>query len=198
MKHDVALKSAEALMEYLRPACTRIEIAGSIRREKPEVKDIEIVAIPDLSIVVPRARPEFGMPIPPVHKTMMDKLVADGIERGDFRLEPGYPYKDKNGDRMKSFYLNYAGIQCDLFLVLPPATWGVQMLIRTGSADFSHWCVTRKSHGGTLPNGYRVKDGAVWNRATGTPIGFDDEREFMEFLGLGWIEPRDRLARWGK
>lgn len=37
--HSIAL----AVLELLRPHCIRIEIAGSIRREKPEVKDIEIV-----------------------------------------------------------------------------------------------------------------------------------------------------------
>lgn len=37
---------ADLLVSYLAPACERIEIAGSIRREVPEVKDIELVAIP--------------------------------------------------------------------------------------------------------------------------------------------------------
>lgn len=37
---------AEKYLNLLKPHCWRIEIAGSIRREKPEVKDIEIVAIP--------------------------------------------------------------------------------------------------------------------------------------------------------
>ena len=37
---------AEALVELLRPACQRIEIAGSIRRGKARPNDIEIVAVP--------------------------------------------------------------------------------------------------------------------------------------------------------
>jgi len=37
---------AEKLVEKLAPYCERIEIAGSIRREKAEVGDIEVVAIP--------------------------------------------------------------------------------------------------------------------------------------------------------
>ena len=37
---------AEKYQNFLKPYCSRIEIAGSIRREKPEVKDIEIVVIP--------------------------------------------------------------------------------------------------------------------------------------------------------
>ncbi len=40
--HSIAL----GVLELLRPHCIRVEIAGSIRRKKSEVKDIEIVAIP--------------------------------------------------------------------------------------------------------------------------------------------------------
>jgi DNA polymerase (family 10) len=37
---------AQKLSEALRPFCSRVEISGSIRREKPEVGDIDIVVIP--------------------------------------------------------------------------------------------------------------------------------------------------------
>ena len=40
------LPTATSLCEELADACDRLEIAGSIRREKKEVGDIEIVAIP--------------------------------------------------------------------------------------------------------------------------------------------------------
>lgn len=46
MKLEEAQKIAEKYKNLLKPFCERIEIAGSIRRKKPEVKDIEIVAIP--------------------------------------------------------------------------------------------------------------------------------------------------------
>lgn len=203
MKHDVALKVAEALVEYLRPVCERIEIMGSIRREKPDVKDIELLVISDLVNVPRRAPLEFGKPIPPSYKTALDKLIVEMKEADAIRLEPGYPHHDKNGERLKSFYLKYAGIQVDLSIVLPPATWGVQAVIRTGPADFSHWCVTRRKNGGALSNGYRVQDGAVWlgelpikNPEIETRVGFAKELEFLEFLGLGWIEPREREAKW--
>jgi len=41
-----AQRIAQIVKSELSPHCERIEIAGSIRRGKPEVKDIEIVAIP--------------------------------------------------------------------------------------------------------------------------------------------------------
>lgn len=46
MKLEQAKIIAEKYLNILKPYCQRIQIAGSVRREKPEVKDIEIVAIP--------------------------------------------------------------------------------------------------------------------------------------------------------
>ena len=42
-----AQRIAEAIVKELRPYCRRIEIAGSIRRKKPWVKDIDLVLIPN-------------------------------------------------------------------------------------------------------------------------------------------------------
>jgi DNA polymerase/3'-5' exonuclease PolX len=46
MEHAHALVIAEQARAALAPSCHRIEIAGSIRRRRPQVKDIELVAIP--------------------------------------------------------------------------------------------------------------------------------------------------------
>ena len=44
--HAEAQAIAQEVVEQLRPHCERIVVAGSIRRKKSEVGDIEIVAIP--------------------------------------------------------------------------------------------------------------------------------------------------------
>jgi len=46
MKYGDAIAIAKKYKDLLSPYCSRIEIAGSIRRAKPEVGDIELVAIP--------------------------------------------------------------------------------------------------------------------------------------------------------
>ena len=46
MTLEFAQEMAEALVELLAPACERIEIAGSIRRKKPNPNDVEVVAAP--------------------------------------------------------------------------------------------------------------------------------------------------------
>jgi hypothetical protein len=39
MQYSAALKVAESLLMHLKPACSRIELKGSIARLKPEPKD---------------------------------------------------------------------------------------------------------------------------------------------------------------
>ena len=41
-----ARKTAAAIIERLKPHCKRIEVAGSIRRQRPRVHDINLVLIP--------------------------------------------------------------------------------------------------------------------------------------------------------
>lgn len=178
MEHTKALKIANGLVADFSPYCERVAIAGSVRRNKPEVKDIEIVAIPKL---VPDQIGMFtGFDFPdepaPLRSALDDALV--GIGRFI-----------KNGERYKQIVLN-DGINLDLFLVLPPAQFGVIYVIRTGPSDFSHWIVTPRKHGGALPSNAQVKDGVVWQ--CGKALEMPEERDFLEFLGLGWIEPCDR------
>lgn len=59
MKLESAKKLAEFLVELMSEYCERIMIAGSIRRGKHEVKDIEIVCIPKWSKDIP---PELRTP----------------------------------------------------------------------------------------------------------------------------------------
>ena len=47
MKLDKILPIAEKYKETLEPYCKRIEIAGSVRRKKPECRDIELLIIRD-------------------------------------------------------------------------------------------------------------------------------------------------------
>lgn len=209
MKHDVALKVAEALVEHLRPGCVRIEVAGSVRRGKPEVKDIELVCVPDLT-PVKRAPLAFGQPIPRLYECVLDKLV-------DEMRQDKAVFVEADGERYKKLYLNYAGIRCDLFVVRPPAQWGVQMVIRTGPSDFSHWLVSSRKIGGGLPVGYFVKHGCVWVEsqvkrhevpddprkaagllAEGNHLALPEEADVLRLVGLGWVEPGERVAKWSK
>jgi len=175
MEHGAAFFIADELLRTLRPSCERIEIAGSIRRAKKEVKDIELIAIP---LFMPDL---FG-------ETLLDHSldVFDWASVGDLKA---------GGHKMKKVAL-HAGINLDLFIVTPPAQWGVQMVIRTGPAEFSQWMVTKKSIGGALPDHCFVKDGAVWDGRDGSKFNLPEEKDFFRLCGLNWLEPALREARW--
>ena len=210
MKHAEALMIAQEWVERLRPSCTRIEVAGSIRRGKDEPSDIEIVAIPDLT-PPPMPRAVFGQKMQDlrVYKTRLEAILAEFEED----VSNGISLK-ANGPKYKKLHIFRHGgflIQLDLFLVTWPATWGVQYVIRTGPGsdnnNFSEWIVTQRHLGGQLPNGYRVQKGAVWEGELKVPeeelasaecIGFDEEMDFLNFLELGWIEPGERRAKWAR
>ena len=173
MKLEHAKQLADQLLDELAPACERIEIAGGIRRQKPECHDIELVAIPKLMTSLDIFGEVAGQ------RNMLNEFIGAN----------GYVC-EKNGDRYKKIIYT-PEINCDLFIVLKPAQWGVIFVIRTGSAEFSKRIVTQRKYGGSLPSDCKVKDGGVYN-AAGQLIPMPEEMEFLNFLGLGWIEPSKR------
>ena len=131
MKLDQAMTIAERVKTQLMPYCDRIEIAGSIRRHKPEVGDIEVVLIP---------------------KPYDIGLFASGIAlivntwtkvRGELPC--------KYTQRMLP-----DGIALDLFSATKK-NWGLIYAIRTGSADYSHRVLAR----GWVRNGYKSANGML-------------------------------------
>lgn len=169
MALDMAEMLAHDLVIKLRDWCVRIETAGSVRRRKSEVGDIEIVCIPKF------VNDMFGNP---TTTSVLDVMDWSNI---------GVP--EKSGPKYKQIILR-SGAALDLFIVTPPAQFGVQFLIRTGPAEYSHRFVTPKHYGGMLPSNLKVKDGAIWkgNQLIETP----EEEDVFNLIGAPWIPPMER------
>jgi len=107
MKLQEAETIAESVKQILQPYCTRIEIAGSIRRRKPFVNDIDIVLQenPDTILSMTNALASIGT------------LQLNGPKIKRLR------YGDKN-----------TGISIDIYIATPQ-TWATLLLIRTGSKE---------------------------------------------------------------
>ena len=89
-----AFNLAEELRIGLAPLCERIEVAGSIRRRRPQVKDIELVAIPKWAEVPDDSVQPSLFGGPPPMKRM--NLLQDAIERLEragllYPIKPGVP-----------------------------------------------------------------------------------------------------------
>ncbi len=182
-KRSDVLPIAEAMVEALRPACVQIEIAGSVRRGKPEVGDLEIVAQP----VLARATDMFGNHTGAALPIALANAIAHMVHNKTMRMG------NKWGPRCKKIWLPVPGqpdIQLDLFVVLPPAQFGPQLVIRTGPAEFSKRFVTLRAFGGLMPNHLRERDGCIWNGDA--PLDTPTEASVFEALGLAWVEPGDR------
>lgn len=173
--HAQVLHVANHLVAALDPACHRIEIAGSLRRESPLVGDIELVAIPRL------------------HTNLLGEPIADSSEVDNLLAK--WPVTlHKNGSKYKQFSFEWqAGLtfKVDLFLQPDPATWGVNFLLRTGSPEFSRRMVTAKLYGGYKPEVYTVEHGRV--RMAGMLLPTPEEGDVFERWGMEWIDPRGRL-----
>lgn len=180
--HAEMLNLATALTHELAPYVDRIAIAGSIRRGAPECADIEIVAIPRMGTA--RQPGELL----PRHVDLLDHYAREHLDTGRWQ-----PRRDKNGraalgDRYKRLLVD--GVPLDLFSVLPPASFAVILLIRTGPAEFGRAMVTQRSKGGRLPDGYRVQDGAI--RTVTGPVEIADEAAWFNLCGMDYVPPEER------
>jgi DNA polymerase/3'-5' exonuclease PolX len=134
MEYNKALRIAEEVKKLLSPHCDRIEIAGSIRRQKKQVKDIEIVAIPK-----------------PFETGLFESGVAAVVNQWP-KVKGELPCKYTQR-------ILPEGIKLDLFFA-ERGNWGMIMAIRTGSADFSHKVLAKTwvKKGYTSSNGYLIKN----------------------------------------
>jgi len=112
MKIAEAFTLAHSVEAQLAPHCDRISIAGSVRRRKPEVGDIEIVAIPK-----------------PYDVGLFSSGVATVLEQWQ-KVKGELPCKYTQR-------ILPEGIKLDVFFANPD-NWGLILGIRTGSADYSH------------------------------------------------------------
>jgi DNA polymerase/3'-5' exonuclease PolX len=164
MKLHEAKLIAQDVLEQLRPHCDRIEIAGSIRREAPEVKDIEIVAIP---------------------KPYMVGMFEDGIAKVVNRWEC---VKGDLGRNCKyTQRILPQGIKLDLFFA-KPENWGWIFAIRTESAAFSHIALASRLKWA----GLEARDGYLYNIAEDKMVEVTEEAQLFKLLGLNYIEPQFR------
>lgn len=142
----ISLSAAQAIVEeladVLRPACERMEIAGSIRRARPDVKDAEIVAIPK------------GRDL----HDLTDKLVEYGVIT---KATYGAAGQTRWGDEYRG--LLYKGLKVEIFLA-DADSWGNQFWLRTGPGDANTF-VMKYLAWRNAP--VRFQEGYVWWSASG-------------------------------
>lgn len=162
-------------VEILRPFCSRIEVAGSIRRRRRDTSDIDIVATP---------YPVYDMFGLPSHDHQLNGL--------DWARYNGSAVTD--GPKKKQ--IAFLEITLELHIVTPPAQWGVIYLLRTGPGDFSNAIVTPRNQmthtgrRGLMPSYLHFTDGALYRGSQ--MIETPEEEDVFRALELDYIPPEMR------
>jgi DNA polymerase/3'-5' exonuclease PolX len=186
------LPIAERVMAALSPGCERIAIAGSLRREKPMVRDIEIVAVPRFGDEQTGDLWGGRQTVDLLEFTVSALMARSGLVARlveNHRADGTIDRQTKLGPSFKA--LLFEGTPVDLFVVRPPATWGVIFGLRTGPGDWNTRLVMD-----CKAIGRRVEGGQVlaWHSASASwkAVPTEDERSFFAALGQPWVEPRER------
>lgn len=173
----VAKPIAEEIAAALQPTTKRLVIAGSIRRAKPEVGDIEIVLEPTVGTY-----------------DLLDKWIRDGKV---MHRDGGKCW----GPKARSFrwplpphFIDVSYIQCDVFLQPDPATWGVNMFLRTGSAEFNMLMFRKRKHSGWMPDYLDMRSARIW--AGSTALETPDEDSIFALWGMEPVVPAQRTGHY--
>lgn len=178
---ETLLPQALDLVNQIAPYCTRIALAGSLRRGELHAHDIEIVCEPA--------------------GDTLDAWLADQLATGQLDRR-----RKRNGDfvgwgpRYKA--MAWQALPVDLFIVRPDRQWGPTYLIRTGPGEANDSLVTRRGltnrHGrtGVMPWELRFADGALW---TGedykTKVDTPEEKDVFAAMGYPYVPPPLRSYR---
>jgi DNA polymerase/3'-5' exonuclease PolX len=171
-----ASRLADSIYKLISPAMDRVQVAGSVRRQKPVVGDIELVGIvADENKLVKLLR-EVGQTIKP------------GV--------PGVvPWTPKPGARYIRVRLD-EGMNLDLFLANPD-NWGGLFMMRTGSGGgpdgntFNGFIPRVFSRWKKLSGGGRMTD-AMPTMPDGTQLAVPEEQDFFDLLEMDFVPPELR------
>lgn len=175
-----ALDVARELCARLKPVCDRLVVAGSLRRRKLDVGDVEILYIPRLE---ERQADLLSTEMVSLADEEIERMLADGTLAKRPSVTGGTAWGAKN-----KLALHRSGLPVDLFRTTPEAWWNY-LVCRTGPADSNTRIATEAQRRGYRWNPYgagytRLEDGTV------TPM--DSEEAVFAFVGLPFAQPWER------
>lgn len=196
----LADSAANELQRLFGPAvCERFAIAGSVRRRKKIVHDIECVVIPRIEQAT---RPGSLLPSDVDRLEELMAVVARQDHPTLFKPKTtGGGRAAPWGARQKKLLLRHEGrfLKVDLWITTR-ARWGSIFAIRTGDADFAHLLVKQRCFGGAMPSNLSQSDGAL-QHITGRdaeghplwePLYTPEESDYLRALALPVLLPEQR------
>ena len=180
---EIAWPLAVALMDELSPACERIIIAGSLRREKPTVGDIELLYIPAIRNL-PNHASLFAEDVP----TNLADLVIERLEKQRvLSRRVSAAGHTAFGEKNKLMLHHPTGIPVDLFSTTEEA-FENYLVCRTGPAELNVAICDA-----AIERGWKwAPYGIGFVRPDQPPLVVKKERDVFEYVGLPYREPNQR------
>jgi len=174
-----AQKIASEVLEHVRPAMARVEVAGSVRRQKPVVGDVELVGIPSCREKLVKLLGEVG------------QLIKPGV--------PGViPWSPKANAKYIRVRLKQ-DMNMDVFLGRPE-NFGGLFVMRTGSGTgpdgnpFEGFVPGLFSRWKKLSKGGRMTD-VMPTMPTGEQLWVEQEQDFFDLLDMNFVPPEARTSK---
>jgi len=208
MPLSVGGELARAVHFDVSPYCTRVAIAGSVRRGKPIVGDVELVCISKPGQPVLPSQGQVGMFDSEIvaEAPADDQLTAylrDRVEdpTSPWALRPNVAGVTSFGPVNK--YMTYDGAPVDIFTAYL-MTFGMVFFVRTGDAEWIVRAMAEFKRQGSHAHPYggvevtvdgdvtaEVLDPARWAQAE---VLCPTEETVFELLGWPFVEPEDRTG----
>jgi DNA polymerase (family X) len=172
---------AAELCRALTPACERIIVAGSLRRRKPTIGDVEILYIPKLV----RKQDPADM-FSTMESNLADEVIALLEKNGVLERRKNTLGREMFGPKNKLMRHVSSGIPVDLFSATEENFWNY-LVCRTGPAESNIRIAEAAKRRGYKWNPY----GSGFTRADET-FPMHSEEEVFQFVGMPFLKPEER------
>ena len=183
--HAEAAAVAAQLRGLLAGACERIEVAGSLRRGKASVGDVELLYVPRIGEAVP---PGGLLAVPGVN--LADSVIAALLDLDVLTKRTNVNGRAMFGERNKLVRHAASGIAVDLFAATRENWWNYLVCRTGGSRSNIALCNAAIARGWKWhPYGPGF---SRWHRGALEVQAMRSEREVFEFVALEYREPGER------
>lgn len=174
------LKDAERVaglfFSTLAPVCERIAIVGSVRRKKPNPKDVELLCVPRRD--------------PYTNTDMLEDLIDHLIVRGILAKRPLKSGRQSYGHYNKLLVHVPTSTPVDIFTT-DEKKWWMALVIRTGPKDSNIYLAMTAEK-----KGWKLRAYGAGYDTPGGPHICQSEAEVFEVLGLPHLPPEKRNFKW--
>lgn len=177
----VGMKVAAELCAALKPVCERLIVAGSLRRRKPTVGDVEILYIGKTEV-----RQDPADMFASITVNLADEAIAALEKSGVLERRKNVNGSEMYGPKNKLMRHRASGLPVDLFAATAENWWNY-LVCRTGPADSNTRICMAAQDRGWKWNPY----GAGFSR-DGEIRAMESEAEVFAFVGLPYAQPEER------